>query len=42
VTHPSLGVKSVKELIALAKKRPGDLNFATGGQGSSPHMSSSS
>ena len=39
VTHPSLGVKSVKELIALAKKRPGDLNFATGGQGSSPHMS---
>jgi tripartite-type tricarboxylate transporter receptor subunit TctC len=39
VTHPSLGVKTVKELIALAQKRPGDLNFATGGQGSSPHMS---
>jgi tripartite-type tricarboxylate transporter receptor subunit TctC len=39
VTHPSLNVKSVKELIALAKARPGDLNFATGGQGSSPHMS---
>ena len=38
-THPSLGVKSIKELIALAKARPGDLNFATGGQGSSPHMS---
>jgi tripartite-type tricarboxylate transporter receptor subunit TctC len=39
VVHPSLGVKSIKELVALAKKRPGDLNFATGGQGSSPHMS---
>ena len=39
VAHPSLGVKSVKELVALAKRRPGDLNFATGGQGSSPHMS---
>ena len=38
-THPSLNVKSIKELIALAKARPGDLNFATGGQGSSPHMS---
>jgi tripartite-type tricarboxylate transporter receptor subunit TctC len=37
--HPSLGVKSIKELIALAKARPDDLNFATGGQGSSPHMS---
>ena len=39
VVHPSLGVKSIKELVALAKRRPGDLNFATGGQGSSPHMS---
>ena len=39
VAHPSLGIKSVKELVALAKRRPGDLNFATGGQGSSPHMS---
>jgi tripartite-type tricarboxylate transporter receptor subunit TctC len=39
VAHPSLGVKSVKELVALAKRRPGELNFATGGQGSSPHMS---
>src|SRR5262247_1819228 len=38
-THPSLNVKSIKELIALARARPGDLNFATGGQGSSPHMS---
>ena len=39
VTHPSLNVRSLKELIAMAKARPGDLNFATGGQGSSPHMS---
>ena len=39
VVHPSLGVKTMKELVALAKARPGDLNFATGGQGSSPHMS---
>lgn len=39
VVHPSLGVKSIKELVAMAKKRPGELNFATGGQGSSPHMS---
>ena len=29
--HPSLPVKSVKELIALAKKRPGQLNVATAG-----------
>lgn len=39
VAHPSLGVKSMKALVALARKRPGELNFATGGQGSSPHMS---
>ena len=39
VVHPSLGVRSVKELIALARARPGELDFATGGQGSSPHMS---
>ncbi len=37
--HPSMNVKSVKELIALAKARPGAVNFATGGIGSSPHMS---
>jgi len=39
VAHPSLGVRSIKELVAMAKRRPGELNFATGGQGSSPHMS---
>jgi tripartite-type tricarboxylate transporter receptor subunit TctC len=39
VVHPSMPVKSVKDLIALAKARPGQINFATGGIGSSPHMS---
>jgi tripartite-type tricarboxylate transporter receptor subunit TctC len=39
VAHPSLGVKSVKELIAFAKAKPGAIDFATGGIGSSPHMS---
>jgi tripartite-type tricarboxylate transporter receptor subunit TctC len=37
--HPSFGVKTVKDLIALAKEQPGVVNFATGGIGSSPHMS---
>jgi tripartite-type tricarboxylate transporter receptor subunit TctC len=39
VTHPSFTVKTVKELIAIAKAQPGAVNFATGGIGSSPHMS---
>jgi tripartite-type tricarboxylate transporter receptor subunit TctC len=39
VVHPSLGVRSVKDLIALARAQPGVVNFATGGIGSSPHMS---
>lgn len=39
VVHPSTPIRSIKELVALAKARPGQLNFATGGQGSSPHMS---
>ena len=34
VVHPSLPVKSVKELIALAKSRPGQLDFASAGSGS--------
>jgi tripartite-type tricarboxylate transporter receptor subunit TctC len=38
VVHPSLPVKSVKELIALAKSRPGDLNYSAGGGGSTPHV----
>jgi tripartite-type tricarboxylate transporter receptor subunit TctC len=38
VVHPSLPVKSVKEFIALAKSRPGKLNYATGASGSSNHL----
>jgi tripartite-type tricarboxylate transporter receptor subunit TctC len=37
-THPSLPVKSVKELIALAKARPGQLQYATGGIGANQHL----
>ena len=39
VVHPSMPVKQFKDLVALAKARPGQINFATGGIGSSPHMS---
>ena len=39
VVHPSMPVKSFNELLALARSRPGQINFATGGIGSSPHMS---
>jgi tripartite-type tricarboxylate transporter receptor subunit TctC len=38
VVHPSLGVKSVKELIALAKKNPGKLDYASSGQGGAMHL----
>jgi len=38
VVNPSVPVKSVKELIAAAKAKPGDLNFASPGQGSVIHM----
>ncbi len=38
VVHPSLPVKSVKDLIALARARPGDLNYSAGGGGSTPHI----
>jgi len=39
VVHPSLGVHSVKELIALAKSQPGQLDFSSSGMGGSPHLS---
>ena len=38
VVHPSLPVKSVKDLIVLAKARPGDLNYGTSSTGSSNHL----
>ena len=38
VVHPSVPVKTIKEFIALAKARPGELNFGTAGAGSSTHM----
>jgi len=38
VVHPSLPVKSVKELIALAKARKGQLNYSSGQAGASPHV----
>jgi tripartite-type tricarboxylate transporter receptor subunit TctC len=39
VSHPSLPVKNVKELIALSKSRPRQLNYASAGMGTSPHLS---
>jgi tripartite-type tricarboxylate transporter receptor subunit TctC len=39
VVHPSVPAKSVKELVALAKSRPGQLNFASAGTGTAPHLS---
>ena len=39
VVNPALPVKSVKELIALAKSEPGKLNYASAGNGSSNHLS---
>ena len=38
VVHPSLPVKSVQELIALARAKPGEIGFAGSGSGSTPHL----
>lgn len=38
MVHPSLPVRSVKELIVLAKARPGEINYGSGGTGSGNHI----
>lgn len=38
LAHPSLPVRSMKDLVALAKARPGEINFASAGYGTMPHM----
>jgi tripartite-type tricarboxylate transporter receptor subunit TctC len=38
VVHPSLPAKSVKELVALTKSRPGQVNFSSAGNGSTTHL----
>ena len=38
VSHPSLPAKNIRELIALAKKKPGQINYASTGSGSSGHL----
>jgi tripartite-type tricarboxylate transporter receptor subunit TctC len=38
LAHPSVPVKTVKDLVALAKKSPGRFNFASSGNGSAPHL----
>ena len=38
VMHPSMPVKTIKDLIALAQAKPGQINYASGGIGSAPHL----
>jgi tripartite-type tricarboxylate transporter receptor subunit TctC len=38
VVHPSVPVKTLRELIALAKARPGEINYAAGSIGATPHL----
>ncbi len=38
VAHPSLPVRNVKELVALAKTRPGQINYSSSGAGGAPHL----
>jgi tripartite-type tricarboxylate transporter receptor subunit TctC len=39
VVHPSIPVKTVKELVAFTRARPGQLNYASAGHGTNPHLS---
>jgi tripartite-type tricarboxylate transporter receptor subunit TctC len=39
MVHPSMPTKSMREFIALAKARPGQINFGSSGVGASPHLS---
>jgi tripartite-type tricarboxylate transporter receptor subunit TctC len=39
IVHPSLGVKTMKELVALLKANPGKYNYASPGAGTGPHLS---
>src|SRR5690349_6167136 len=38
VVHPAMPVKSLKELVALARRRPGELNYGSSGTGGSNHL----
>lgn len=38
IGHPSIPARNVKELIAFARTRPGDINFSAGSSGSNPHL----
>ena len=39
VTHPSVAARTIGELIALAKAKPGEIRYASAGAGSTPHLS---
>lgn len=39
LVHPSVPVKNVKEMIALAKRRPGEMSYSSAGSGAQPHLS---
>jgi tripartite-type tricarboxylate transporter receptor subunit TctC len=39
VVHPSLGVKNFQEFLALARSKPGEINFASAGRGTATHLS---